>query len=258
MIKKILLTTLIVILAAGLLGCWFYFVGSLSAEGRQQARCRQVEVILLDSLESAIVDKAEVLDYVSKRALGRQTCLVNLDSIEKALRARGEIMSAQVYAADEQTVAVRLTQRKPVIRFENGHKRWYADPEGYLFPVSNAVDVPIVTGRIPIQVDSTWRGAAPKENLDWILGMVELAQYIDSKPVLQREIAQIEVAPDGDIVLYTRSAGPAIVFGDSGNYTEKFRKLEAWWRNIAPQADEKKPYKTINLKYNHQIICKQP
>ena len=88
--------------------------------------------------------------------------------------------------------------------------------------------------------------------------MVSLAQYIDSKPVLKREIAQIDVAPDGDIVLFTRTAGPAIIFGDSGNCAEKFRKLEAWWRNIAPQADEKKPYKTINLKYNHQIICKQP
>ena len=257
MIRKILLTSLIVVLAAGLLGCWFHFVGILSAEGHRQAYCRQVDVILLDSLESAIVDKAEVQEYVSEMALGRQTALVQLDSIERALRARGEVMSAQVYAADEQTVAVRLTQRKPVIRFENGHRRWYADPEGYLFPVTNAVDVPIVTGRIPIQVDSTWRGEAPRENREWILGMVELACYIDSKPVLRREIAQIEVAPDGDIVLYTRSAGPAILFGDSGNYAEKFRKLEAWWRNIAPQVDGKKPYKTINLKYNHQIICKQ-
>ena len=258
MIRKILLTTLILVLAGGLLGCWFYFVGALSAEGHAQARCRQVEVILLDSLESAIVNKAEVQEYVAKRAIGRQTSLVNLDSLEKALRARGEVMSAQVYAADEQTVAVRLTQRKPVIRFENGHHRWYADPEGYLFPVTNAVDVPIVTGKIPVRVDSTWRGETPQDSREWVLGMVSLAQYIDSKPVLKREIAQIDVAPDGDLVLFTRTAGPAIIFGDSGNCAEKFRKLEAWWRNIAPQVDEKKPYKTINLKYNHQIICKQP
>ena len=258
MIRKILLTTLILVLAGGLLGCWFYFVGALSAEGHAQARCRQVDVILLDSLESAIVDKAEVQEYVAKRALGRQTNLINLDSLEKALRARGEVMSAQVYAANEQTVAVRLTQRKPVIRFENGHHHWYADPEGYLFPVTNAVDVPIVTGRIPVHVDSTWRGETPQDNREWVLGMVSLAQYIDSKPVLKREIAQIDVAPDGDIVLFTRTAGPAIIFGDSGNCAEKFQKLEAWWRNIAPQVDEKKPYKTINLKYNHQIICKQP
>ena len=115
MIKRILLTTLIVVLSGGLLGCWFYFVGRLSAQGREQASCRRVEVILLDSLESAIVDRQDVQDYLTKRAVGKQTCLIDLDSLEKSLRARGEVMSAQVYAADAQTVAVRLTQRKPVI-----------------------------------------------------------------------------------------------------------------------------------------------
>lgn len=257
MTRRILLTTLIVVLAAGLLGCWFHFVGQLSAEGRRQAQCRQVDVILLDSLESAIVDKAEVKDFVSHLALGRQTGLVNLDSIEKVLCARGEVMSAQVYTADDKTVAVRLTQRKPVIRFEEGNDHWYADPEGYLFPVTNSVDVPVVTGHIPFQADSTWRGEAPAEKMPWVLGLVDLARYIDSKEILRREIGQIEIAPDGDIVLYTRTPGPAIIFGDSGDCVDKFRRLEAYWRNIAPQMDEKKPYRTINLKYSNQIICKQ-
>ena len=255
MIKKILLTTLIVLLAGGLLGCYFYFVGILSAEGREQQRCRQVEIILLDSLESAIVDKAEMEEMVSRLAIGVPTAAVNLDSIERAIRARGEVMSVQVYAADPQTVAARMTQRKPVVRLENGPQHWYADPEGYLFPVNNAVDVPVVTGHLPLHLADAYRGSVPEENRTWLLSLVELACYIDSKPVLQREIAQIDIADNGDIVLYTRSAGPAIIFGDSGGYVEKFRKLEAWWRNIAPQATEKK-YKTINLKYNNQIICK--
>ena len=256
MTRKILLTSLIVVLSAVLLGCWFHFVGKLSAEGLQQARCQKVEVVLLDSLESAIVDRSEVKEYVSKLAVGRQTGLVNLDSIEKSLRGRGEVMDAQVYAADEQTVVVRLTQRKPVIRFEDGGRHLYADPEGYLFPVTHSVDVPVVTGPLPMQIDSTWRGEVAKKDLPWLLGMVNLARYIDSKPVLRQEIAQIEIAPDGDLVLYTRTPGPAILFGDSGDCPDKFRRLEAWWQNILPQTDEKKPYKTINLKYNNQIICK--
>ena len=148
MTRRILLTTLIVILAAGMLGCWFYFVGSLSAEGHRQARCRQVEVILTDSLESAIVDKEEVKQYVSKRALGRQTGLVNLDSIEKALRARGEVMSAQVYTSDDKTVAVRLTQRKPVIRFEEhaaaALRRHAAEGRDRLFFQGDGMGLPMV------------------------------------------------------------------------------------------------------------------
>ena len=256
MIKKILLTSLIVILSAGLIGCWFYFVGSMSAQGRGQAVCRKVEVILLDSLESAIVDRAEVIRQMEKAAIGQQTVTIDLDSIEKRLRARGEVMSAQVYTPDEQTLAVQLTQRKPVIRFEKGGRRWYADPEGYLFPVTNSVDVPIVTGHIPFHIDSTFKGEAPEHDREWVLGMVSLARYIDGRPFLRKEITQIDIADDGDIMLYTRTPGPAIIFGDYGDCENKFRKLEAWWRNIVPEAGNRK-YRTINLKYNNQIICKQ-
>lgn len=256
MIKKILLTSLICLLSAGLLGCWFYFVGSMSAQGRGQAVCRNVEVILLDSLESAIVDRAEVTRLMEKAAIGRRTVAIDIDSIEKRLRARGEVMSAQVYTPDEQTLAVEITQRKPVIRFEKGGRRWYADPEGYLFPVTNSVDVPIVTGNIPIHADSTYRGAAPEHDREWILGMVSLARYIDERPFLRREIAQIDIAGDGDIMLYTRTPGPAVIFGDYGDCENKFTKLEAWWKNIVPEVGDRK-YRTINLKYNNQIICKK-
>ncbi|MBQ6072524.1 MAG: hypothetical protein IJK90_01265 [Bacteroidales bacterium] len=256
MIKKILLTSLIVLFSAGLLGCWFYFVGSMSAQGRGQAVCRNVEVILLDSLESAIVDRAEVTRQMEKAAIGRRTVAIDLDSIEKRLRARGEVMSAQVFTPDEGTLAVEITQRKPIIRFEKGGRRWYADPEGYLFPVTNSVDVPIVTGNIPIHADSTYRGAAPEHDREWILGMVSLARYIDERPFLRREIAQIDIAGDGDIMLYTRTPGPAIIFGDYGDCENKFTKLETWWKNILPEVGERK-YRTINLKYNNQIICKQ-
>ena len=35
MTKRILLTSLIVLLSGGLLGCYFYFVGALARDGRQ-------------------------------------------------------------------------------------------------------------------------------------------------------------------------------------------------------------------------------
>ena len=256
MIKKILLTALIVLLSGGLLGCWFHFVGELSARGRAEARCNKVDIVLLDSLESAIVDRTLLAESLRKAAVGKKTAQIDLDSIERALKAHGEVMTAQVFTADEQTLAVRLTQRKPVIRLENGSGRWYADPEGYLFPVTNAVDVPIVTGHLPLGIEAGYRGAAKGRDRAWLLSLVEMCRYIDSHPVLRREIAQIDVAADGDIVLFTRTPGPEIIFGDSSGYATKFRKLEAYWQHVLPQQGETR-YKTINLKYNNQIICKQ-
>ena len=256
MIRRILLTSLIVLLSGGLLGCYFYFVGALAREGGQQARCRQVEVFLPDSLESSVVDRQEVQASLRK-SIGRPIDSIDLHALETQLRSRGEVMGAEVYTSGGQTLTARITQRKPVVRLENGTARWYADPEGYLFPVRNAVDVPLVTGHLPLSLEASYKGFAPEQEQAWMDGVVELARYIDSKPVLRREIEQIDVAPDGDLVLYTRQPGPSIIFGDSGDYITKFQKLEAWWRNIEPQLEKGKTYRTINLKYNQQIICRQ-
>ena len=258
MIKKILLTTLILLLSGCLLGGWFWYVGGLESAGRAQAHCQRVDIVLLDSLESSIVDRQEMQRYVAKLVKGQRTDTVDLHAIEQAVRARGEVMSAEVYAASPNAIAVEITQRKPVVRIEKGAKRWYSDPEGYLFPVAHAVDVPVVTGEVPLTLEAGFKGPAPAESRDWVLGIVRLARYIDSRNTLRNQIEQIDVAPGGDIVLYTAEDGPAIIFGDSGDYVEKFRKLEVWWRNVLPEARaEEKDYKTINLKYNHQIICKQ-
>ena len=257
MTKRILLTTLIVLLSGGLLGSYFYFTGRLVSQGQQQARCRRVEIILLDSLESHIVDREEMQRLLARQNIGQLIDSSDLHQLETQVRSMGEVVSAHVYTADDRTLAVRIVQRKPVIRFENGQSRWYADPEGYLFPVRHPADVPVVTGKIPLALENNYQGFAPAAERDWTGSLVELARYIDSKPVLKREITQLDIAPNGDIVLYTRTPGPSIIFGDAGDYVTKFQKLEAWWRNIEPQLEADKHYKTINLKYNQQIICRQ-
>ena len=258
MVKKILLTSLVILLSGGLLGSWFWYVGRLEARGRSEADCRRVDVILLDSLESRVVDRMEMHRFVSSRVLGQRTDTIDLHGIEQAVRSRGEVMSAEVYVRDPHTVAVEISQRKPVVRFEKGAEHWYSDPEGYLFPVVHAVDVPVVTGNIPLSPGPGYKGLAPAESRQWVLDIVDLARYIDSRNTLRNQIEQIDISSGGDIVLYTAEDGPAIIFGDCADYVGKFRKLEAWWRNIVPQAaEEQKHYTTINLKYNHQIICKQ-
>lgn len=257
MIKRILLTAMVLLLSGGLLGSYFYFAGKLDAAGRSQSRCQRIRVFLPDSLETAIVEPGEVERFVSHLASGRVTDSIDLDTIERALRSRGEVMTAQVYISSPEEVSVRITQRKPVVRFDNGHKRFYADREGYIFPVHNAVDVPVVTGNIPLAFENEYRGPVPEQSAGWVEGVVALARYIDGNTYLSREIAQIDVESPDELVLYTRTEGPRFLFGNCDGLEDKFRKMDIYWRNIAPEAErEEKHYSTINLKYNNQIICK--
>ena len=106
MTRRILLTSLIVLLSGGLLGSYFYFTGQLVTQGQRQARCRQVDVILLDSLESHIVDREEIFRLLARQSLGQPIDSIDLHKLESQVRSLGEVVSAQVFTADDRTLAV--------------------------------------------------------------------------------------------------------------------------------------------------------
>ena len=257
MTRKILLTAMVVLLSGGLLGSYFYFAGRLDAKGRSLSRCERISVLLDDQAGASIVDPEEIEREVSPMAIGMVADSIDLDAIERALNARGEIVSAQVYLAAPAHLAIEIMQRRPVVRFETPGAHFYCDDKGFIFPVRNASDVPVVTGKIPLTLEASYKGPAPENDMEWVMGMVNLAMHIDQDAFLRGEIAQIDVARSDELMLYTNSEGPCFIFGGSGSYREKFRKMYIYWRNISPAAASAgKTYRTINLKYNNQIICK--
>ena len=59
------------------------------------------------------------------------------------------------------------------------------------------------------------------------------------------------------MVLYTRSGDEKFIFGSLNDIDDKLTKMAGYYRTIKPQAKAKgKTYKTVNLKYKDQIICK--
>jgi site-specific DNA-cytosine methylase len=62
------------------------------------------------------------------------------------------------------------------------------------------------------------------------------------------------IMPDGDIALYMRVGDQTILFGGFDNIDYKFRKLEAFYKNVVPIHGWNK-YSVINLKYADQVVC---
>lgn len=255
MVKRILIVTALCLFAGILFGGYFYHVRSFISSERNSRMCSAVSLNVLDSLESSIIDRDRLLEAAADMVLDRQCDSIDIFALEKSLKAMGGIRTAEVYTVrGGEKVMVEITQRKPVIRFQNGSERHYADSDGYLFPVSNASDVQIVTGNLPIGLPDGYKGFS-KEQASWISSMINLAGFIDSSPYWKKTIEQIEIDSNGDVVLYTAVDSRRIVFGQPSDISTKFRKLEAFYRNILPDAGEKS-YTTVNLKYRNQIICK--
>lgn len=255
MFKRIALTFLVTALTVGLFGGYFFHIGKYASRKSSETVCNIININVLDSLESGIVNKGEVLTIVSALASGRRIDSIDLYSIEKMLDNKGEIKKSEVFISHDGILDVEITQRLPVVRFEKGDRHFYSDIYGYVFPVNYPVRVPVVTGAVKLEVGKGYRGYADSASIGWIRQIADVAQYISRDSYWSRQIAQLDIQSNGDIVLYTASGDRKFIFGDASAKEEKFKKMEVFYRDIAPQ-QEAGEYKTVNLKYKNQIICK--
>lgn len=259
MAKRILITTLIVLLTGSLAAGYFYHAGKYAASRCGSLKCSDVKITILDSASTRLISCAEVLDIVTggkDKVIGAVIDSINVDRIEKRLADRGEISSCEVYATMGGDLNVELTQRRPAIRFETAGASYYCDRTGYIFPILCITDVPIVTGKVPLSVKEGYKGrcGSDKES-KWLEGMLALTEYIERNSFWHKQIEQIDVESGGDIVLYTRAGDQKVIFGDASDIDWKFRKLAAYYKGIVPEKGADK-YSTVNLKFTNQIVCK--
>ena len=215
--------------------------------------CRTIDVCILDSLDNSLISPSDVLLRIDKWVDRDHIDSIDLHSLELMVSSFGEVSHAEVFKADSVTLKIELSQRTPAVRFHSGNASYYADSDGYLFPVYKTTDVPLITGAIPTPPIDSFKGYLTENEHEWVKGAVTLASFVASDPYWKRQIQQIDSRPGGDFVLYTSAGNETIIFGPATSIEEKFNKLKTYYCNIVPA---KGAYKTVNLKYNNQIICK--
>lgn len=256
MFKRIIIS-LAVVLIFSLLGAYFYFAGELSAKEREKVVCNSIDVVIIDSLENKLLDKASIVSLLKNEnsPMGMKMRSINTHSVEDLLSNQGEIAQAEVFTLADGTLRVEIVQREPAIRFDNGKQKHYADKSGYIFPLLSSAKVPIICGNFPLSLENSFKGYPQKESLQWVKEILSLTSFIENNSYWREQIEQISVDPNGDIILGLRSAQEVIIFGDCSQIEAKFKKLAAYYKSVVPHSGSGR-YKTVNLKYKNQIICK--
>lgn len=255
--KRILLTSLILFATTLIASSYIYFAGEQS-----RARvdlCRGIEIRILDSCSGNIISCSDILDFLHESGIapdGQRCGSIDLQAIEDIVNSRGEILKSDVYNMADGTLRVDVVQRKAAIRLlaEDG-RSFYSDYAGFIFPVKSHIDVPLITGNIPLDVESGFQGPVPEENRQWLEGAIRMTTWIENHEYWKNLFSQIDVAPGGDFVLYPMDGRQRFIFGDSGSIEDKFSKIDKYYRCIAP-GDTASGYTCINLKFRNQIICK--
>ena len=167
-------------------------------------------------------------------------------------------MKSQAYVTKDGALHVDVTQRSPVVRFQKKDGGFYADAEGYIFPLqsSYASHVQIIDGNIPLAANSGYKGSIsnPKE-MEWFERMMTLVNYIQGSKTWKDKIVQIHVADNGDIALVPRKGKELFIIGQPTSLEEKFEKMGKYYKVIIPEKGSD-AYRTIDLRFRGQIVCK--
>ena len=239
---------IIVICAVAVAACMTaaYFAGKSS---RKPLGCKGLNVVIADSTCNSFVSKDDVRKFLDKEYGTYMDVLLDsldLDRMEKVLEARSAINKTEAYVTKDCILNIRVTQRRPAVRFQGPGWGYYADAEGRTFPLqsSYASYVPVVDGHIPPMTDSIR-----------IVNTTAMVNYLESSELWKEKFVQITIGSKGDITLIPRKGKERFIIGQPSGIEEKAKKMEMYYTHIVPAKGDGH-YRTVDLRFDGQIVCR--
>ena len=228
---------------------------------RAPLKCTGLNVVIADSSMNRFVSKADVKKFLDKEYgeyIGMPLDSIDLVKVEKIIDGRSAVNKSEAYTTRDGMLNVRLTQRTPVVRFQKSDGGFYADAEGFLFPLqsSYASRVQVIDGDIPLKANSGYKGEISDEKgKAWLGKVIDLVNYMEGSRTWKDKIVQITVCNNGELIMVPREGRERFHFGQPDDIHEKFRKMELYYTSIVPAKGEK-DYSMVNLEYQGQIVCR--
>ncbi len=247
-----------------IIGLWIFFVLGFAIKQKSKQRCTDL-VILLDNNHKFVNN--EIIENLLKtnNIILNQTLLdsLNFEKIEKLIETLNGVKEAQVYHDIKGKVYIEIKQRNPVMRVIcSTNKSYYVDDEFKIVDIcpDYTANVIVVSGNIDENLFKsvfTSEGIAFREQYGYsFYEIYELVKYINNHDLWKHQFEQIYIAENNDIELVPRVGEHIIILGSPENYKYKLGKLEAMYSKGFSLTDWNK-YKSINLKFSNQVICKK-
>ena len=227
---------------------------------RAPLKCTGLNVVIADSSMNRFVSKADVKKFLDKEYgeyVGMLLDSIDLAKVEKIIDGRSAVNKSEAYTTRDGMLNVKVTQRTPVVRFQKSDGGFYADAEGFLFPLqsSYASRVQVIDGDIPLKANSGYKGEITDEKeRAWLGKVIDLVNYMENSRTWKDKIVQITVCDGGELIMVPREGTERFHFGQPDEIQEKFRKMEKYYTAVVPAKGEKE-YSVVNLEYDGQIVC---
>ncbi|MBO4427883.1 MAG: hypothetical protein J5771_05330 [Bacteroidales bacterium] len=235
-------------------------VYSFARNVRHETTCQNIDIQYRDDYR--FVSDKDITDAL-RRNFGTFSGLridsLDLASIERLVDNHSAVLKSEAWTTGDGILHISITQRQPVMRFQKGDRGFYIDDRGFIFPLQkgHSARVPVVDGNIPVRVWEGYKGiaATPRERT-WLEGMAELASFLAGSRTWGDSIVQMTVNEDGDLVLVPREGRERFIFGAPRDAAAKFGRIADYYKYVKP-AKEEDWYRTVNVKYDGQLICRK-
>ena len=250
-----------IIAASAAVACLFlWLVGDrMAAESRREVTCNGLDVRIADSLDRKFITPDDIRDWMADYGtyLGQRLDSVDLRRVETVIDGKSAVRKSEAWLTDDGVLHIGVTQREPVVRFQGASGGFYADGDGYLFPLQlrHTARVPVVDGSLPLKLDKDFKGEPETEKeRQWVLSVLDLVRYLGERKEWNDLVGQITVRKDGNLVLIPREGTERFVFGTPTDIDAKFSRIRKYYESVAPSRE--KPYKSVDVRFDGQIICK--
>ena len=232
-----------------------------SAGERHRVTCKGVEVTVADSLERRFVSEDDVKNILKEYGghIGVRIDSVDLCAIENLLDHRSAIRKSEAYITGDGILHLTVTQREPVVRIQSGGNGYYADAQGYIFPLQQhfTAHVPVIDGAVPLQVERGFKGELKDEaSRRWLAEAVRLVRRLEKDKAWNGFFSQITVRDNGDLVLVPQSGRERFIIGPARDIDAKLGRIRSYYEAVLP-AGEPDRYGSVDVKFDKQIICKK-
>jgi len=231
------------------------FVGSM----RSSALCEKVEIVNHTEYDAQLVKNETVLaaiQAVEKPVKGRPMNLVDTRSIEEGVEALPYVKSATAYKTIDKKIVVELNERKIIARLidANGISA-FLDSDGRILPKLQKVylRLPVVSGQFKLEKQKlafgySCVGTGAIEDIYTYVSLVVASEF------WKAQLQQTFVDGEGNFTAIPQVGNHEIEFGSVEGIENKLMKLAAFYEQGMNEARWNK-YRTINLKYEDQVVC---
>ncbi len=215
-----------------------------------------VEINLAQEDENYFIDQNDILKMLTENnaetVIGASFESINLKAIENRIENNKFVKGVEVFKDLKGNLLVNVSQRRPIARIIRATAAdAYVANDGMIFPTSLKYTARVLlisgTKSNELLADGFLKSEYGQQLLTFL-------QYVERSPFWKAEIAQAEIAKDGDITLYPQIGRQVIDFGQPENIEDKFKRLDIFFKKILPVKGWNY-YQKVSIKYNNQIVC---